>query len=83
VGQPGLARDLGAAASNYAAGAQMKTGDVLIVIGAVLLAFVLAGFVFDRDQFGRIPQGDNLVLMFGFAAGVGFVSSGLFSNYRR
>jgi len=61
----------------------MKLGDVLIVIGAILIAFVLAGFVVDRNGFGRIPSNDGFVFVIAFVVGVGFLASGLLSNYRR
>jgi hypothetical protein len=56
----------------------MKTGDVLIVIGAVLVAFTLAGLVVEKEP----PMDDQLMIVLSFAIGVGFLSVGLLSNYR-
>jgi len=61
----------------------MKLGDILIVIGAILIAFVLAGFVVDKNISTHIPSNDGFMFVVAFAVGVGFLASGLLSNYRR
>jgi hypothetical protein len=61
----------------------MKLGDILIVIGAVLVAFALAGQVIESRGFRYDTGPDGFIYTITFAVGIGLLSSGLLSNHRR
>jgi len=58
----------------------MKIGDVLIVIGVTIVAFILAVFLVSR---GNLDADGQLIVVLSSPVGAGFLSAGLLFNYRR